>query len=154
MSQSIPTGYIPPGNPRGLAQKTCWGGWDLTFESCLGAGNLTRTGILWKIEVTLQKIAWIKYFTGENKKTSWIFYLFRGLRVFNGIFPDLWVYFLVLLSHIPYKNSEELPLACLYLMFSLGYGYPHLLCTTPGNRPCQGNFSPCEQNAKVASGQE
>ena len=27
-------------------------------------------------------------------------------------------------------------------------------CTAPGNRPCQGNFSPCEQNAKVASGQE
>ena len=27
-------------------------------------------------------------------------------------------------------------------------------CTTPGSRPCQGNFSPCEQNAKVAPGQE
>ena len=27
-------------------------------------------------------------------------------------------------------------------------------CTTPGNRTCQGNFSPCEQNAKVALGQE
>ena len=25
MSQSIPTGYIPPGNPRGLAQKITWG---------------------------------------------------------------------------------------------------------------------------------
>ena len=25
-------------------------------------------------------------------------------------------------------------------------------CTIPGNRPCQGNFSPCEQNAKVAPG--
>ena len=23
-------------------------------------------------------------------------------------------------------------------------------CTTPGNRLCQGDFSPCEQNAKVA----
>ena len=23
-------------------------------------------------------------------------------------------------------------------------------CTTPGNRPCQGNFSPCEQNAKLS----
>ena len=22
-------------------------------------------------------------------------------------------------------------------------------CTTPGNPPCRGNFSPCEQNAKV-----
>ena len=25
---------------------------------------------------------------------------------------------------------------------------------TPGNQPCQGNFSACEQNTKVASGQE
>ena len=25
-------------------------------------------------------------------------------------------------------------------------------CTTPGNPPCPGNFSPCEQNAKVARG--
>ena len=24
----------------------------------------------------------------------------------------------------------------------------------PGNPPCRGNFSPCEQNAKVAPGQE
>ena len=28
------------------------------------------------------------------------------------------------------------------------------LCTTPGNPPCHGNFSPCEQNTKVAPGQE
>ena len=27
-------------------------------------------------------------------------------------------------------------------------------CTIPGNRPCQGNFSLCEQNTKVAPGQE
>ena len=26
-------------------------------------------------------------------------------------------------------------------------------CTTPGNSPCQANFSPCEQNAKIAPGQ-
>ena len=45
----------------------------------------------------------------------------------NGTFPGLCVNFLVLLSHIPCKKSEELPLACLYLKFSLGYGYPHLL---------------------------
>ena len=49
MSQSIPTGYIPPGNPRGFAQKNCPGGRDLTFESCPGAGNSTRAGILWKV---------------------------------------------------------------------------------------------------------
>ena len=27
-------------------------------------------------------------------------------------------------------------------------------CTTPGNLPCRDNFSPCEENAKVAPGQE
>ena len=27
------------------------------------------------------------------------------------------------------------------------------LCTTPGNPPCRGNFSPCEHNSKVAPGQ-
>ena len=40
MSQSIPTGYIPPVQPPGLAQKTCPGGRDLTFESCPGPGIL------------------------------------------------------------------------------------------------------------------
>ena len=51
MFQSIPTGYIPPGNPRGLAQKHCPVGRDLTFESCPGAGNSTGVGILWKFKV-------------------------------------------------------------------------------------------------------
>ena len=67
MSQSIPTGYIPPGNPQGLAQKTFLGGRDLTFESCPGAGNSTRTGILWKMKVKLQENSVDQIFTGENK---------------------------------------------------------------------------------------
>ena len=50
MSQSIPTGYIPPGNPRGFAQNNCPGGRDLTFESYPGPGNSTRAGILWKVQ--------------------------------------------------------------------------------------------------------
>ena len=41
----------PPGNPRGLAQKHCPGGRDLTFESCPEAGNSIRAGILWKFKV-------------------------------------------------------------------------------------------------------
>ena len=44
-------GTFTPGNPRGLAQKHCPGGRDLTFESCPGAGNSTRAGILWKFKV-------------------------------------------------------------------------------------------------------
>ena len=77
MFQSVPTGYIPPGNPQGLAQKTCPGGRDLTFESCLGARNSTRTGILWKMKVKLQKNSVDQILTGKNKKTSLIFYLFE-----------------------------------------------------------------------------
>ena len=53
MSQSIPTGYIPPGKPRGFAQKNCPGGRDLTFESCPGAGNSTRAGIFWNVQTML-----------------------------------------------------------------------------------------------------
>ena len=57
MSQSIPIGYIPPGNPPGFAQKNYLGGRDLTFESCPGAGNSTRTRILWKVQTMLNAIS-------------------------------------------------------------------------------------------------
>ena len=70
MSQSIPTGYIPPGQPWRLTQKTCQGGWDLTFESCPGAGNSTRAEILWKMKLKLQKHSMYQNFTGENKSTK------------------------------------------------------------------------------------
>ena len=82
MSQSIPTGYIPPGNPRGLAQKTCPGGRDLTFESCPGTGNSTRPRILWKIKMKLKKNS-VDQILQVKTKASWIFDLFRGLRVFS-----------------------------------------------------------------------
>ena len=72
-------GTSPPGNPQGLAQKTCPGGRDLTFESCPGAGNSTRAGILWKMKLKLQKTALIE-FLDVKKKTSRIFDLFRGLH--------------------------------------------------------------------------
>ena len=83
VSQSIPTGYIPPGNPRGLAQKTCPGGRDLTFESCPGAGNSTRTRILWKMKVKRQKNSVDQIFTGENKKKQAEILTFLGLCVFS-----------------------------------------------------------------------
>ena len=38
--------------------------------------------------------------------------------IFNRIFPGLWVKFLVLLSSIRYKKYEELPLACLFEVFT------------------------------------
>ena len=115
MSQSIRTGYIPPCNPHWISSKNLPGARDLTFESCPGAGNSTRAGILWKIKVKLQKNSVDQIFTGENKKeTSRIFDLFRDI----GVFPGLWVNFLVLLSQILYKKPEELPLVCLFEVFT------------------------------------
>ena len=75
----------------------------------------------------LQKNNVDQIFTGENNKQADFLPFSRFMCFLNGIFPGLWVNFLVLLSHIPYKKSEELPLACLYLKFSLGYGDPHLI---------------------------
>ena len=75
----------------------------------------------------LQKNSVDQIFTGENQNKLNFLSFSRFMCFVNGIFPGLWVNYLVLLSHIPYKKSEELPLACLYLKFSLGYGYPHLL---------------------------
>ena len=45
----------PPGQPREFAQNLP-GGRDLTFESCLGDGNSTRAGILWKVQTMLSAI--------------------------------------------------------------------------------------------------
>ena len=44
MSQSIPTGYIPPPPPQpsGLAQKNCPGARDLTFESSAGGREFDK----------------------------------------------------------------------------------------------------------------
>ena len=61
---------LPPGNPRGFAQKNCPGGRDLTFESCPGgrdltfesypgAGNSTRAGVLWKVQTVLNAIRFV-----------------------------------------------------------------------------------------------
>ena len=71
-------------------------------------------------EVETLKNSVDQIFTGENKKQNekqvQFFTFFEGF--FNGIFPGIWVNFLVPLSHIPYKKSEELPLACLFEVFT------------------------------------
>ena len=79
------------------------------------------------MKVKLNKSSVDQIFTGENKKQAEFFTFSRFTCSLNEIFAGLWVNVLVLLSQIPYKNSEELPLACLYLKFSLGYDSPHLL---------------------------
>ena len=131
MSQSIPTGYIrpPPPPPPALAQKTCPRGRDLTFESCPGAGNSTRAGILWKMKLKLQKNSVDQIFTGENK-ISRIFYLFRGLHCtcffFNGTFLVCGSIFWLCCHTYLTKNLRSCPWL-VYLKFLLGYCYPHLL---------------------------
>ena len=60
--------------------------------------------------------------TSENKKTttkkesrSRIFDFSRGLRVFS---TEFFLVYGSIFSHIPHKKSEELPLACLFEVFT------------------------------------
>ena len=50
MSQSIPTGYIPPRQPPGISSKRLPGGWDLTFESWPGGWEFDKGGDFVEIE--------------------------------------------------------------------------------------------------------
>ena len=71
-----------PGNPRGLALKTCPEGRDLTFESCPWAGNSTRNGILWKMKVKLQKNS-VDQFLQVKTKNKLDFFTFFEVYVFS-----------------------------------------------------------------------
>ena len=58
---------------------------------------------------------------------------------------------------VNFASVDGLTPVTVHMSFSLPRGNfkrPVTRCTTPGNSPCRGNFSPCEQNAKVAPGQE
>ena len=55
---------------------------------------------------------------------------------------------------VNFASVHGLMSVTVHMNFSLPRGNFETRCTTPGNRPCQGDFSPCEQNAKVALGQE
>ena len=118
MSESIPTGYIP----RGLAQKTCPGRRDLTFESCPGAGNSTRAAILWKMNLKRQKNNVDQIFTGENTKTKQkqveFLTFFEVYVFFQWNFSwSMGQFFGSTVTHTLQK-SEELPLACLFEAFT------------------------------------
>ena len=122
MSQSIPSGYIPPRATPGISSKNLPGGRDLTYESCPGTVNSTRAGILWKMKLKLQENSVDQMFTGENtkakKKTNRIFDLFRGLRIFSIEF--FLVYGSIFGSTVTHTSQkyEELPLACLFEVFT------------------------------------
>ena len=58
---------------------------------------------------------------------------------------------------VNFASVHGLTLLTVHMSFSLPRGNFErrvTRCPTPGNPPCRGNFSPCEQNAKVAPGQE
>ena len=67
--------------------------------------------------------------TKKKQVEFFTFFEVYTVRVFfNGIFPGLWVNFMVLLSHIPYRKSEELPLACLFEVFTGLWLSTHTFC--------------------------
>ena len=56
-----------------------------------------------------------------------------------------------------FASVHGLTLVTVHMNFSLPQGNIKRRVTrgrTPGNPPCRGNFSPCEQNVRVAPGQE
>ena len=58
---------------------------------------------------------------------------------------------------VNFASVDGLTPVTVHMSFSLPRGNIErrvIRCTTPGNPPCRGNVSPCEQNAKVAPGQE
>ena len=63
-------------------------------------------------------------------------------------------------THCPgvnFASVHGLTSVTVHMSFSLPHGdFERQItrCITPGNPPCRGNFSPCEQNAKVTPWQE
>ena len=108
-----------PGQPPEISSKSLPGGSVFDFRKLAGGREFDKGRDYVENEIETSKYSVDQIFTDENKKkTSRIFDLFRGLRVFfNRIFPGLWVNFLVLLSYLT-KQSEELPLACLFEVFT------------------------------------
>ena len=75
-------------------------------------------------------------------------HMIPGQLIAPGQLTDPWVNF---------ASVHGLTPVTVHMSFSLPRGNFErwaTRCTTPGNPPCRGNFSPCEQNAKVAPGQE
>ena len=57
---------------------------------------------------------------------------------------------------VNFASVHGLMSVTVHMSFSLPRGNfaRRIICKNPGNPPCRGNFSPSEQNAKVAPGQE
>ena len=75
-----------------------------------------------------KKIAWIKFLQVKTKKQPEFLTFFEVYLFSQWNFSwSMGQFFGSAITHTLQKKSEELPLACLHLKFSLGYGYPHLL---------------------------
>ena len=118
MSQSIPTGYILPGQPPGISSKNLPGGRHLTFKSCPGAGNPTQAGILYKMKVKLQKIAWIKFLQVKTKTKQVEFLTIFEVYLFSqwNFASSIGQFFGSAVTYTSQK-SEEFPLAFLFEVF-------------------------------------
>ena len=58
---------------------------------------------------------------------------------------------------VNFASVHDLMPVTVHMSFSLPWGNFEgrvTRCTAPGNLPCRGNLSPCEQNAKIAPRQE
>ena len=58
---------------------------------------------------------------------------------------------------VNFASVQGLTSVTVYISFSLPRGNFErrvIGCSTPGNPPCRGKFSPCEQKSKVALGQQ
>ena len=123
MSQSIPTGYIPRETP-GISLKDLPGGRDLAFENSPGAGNSTRTGILWKMKLKLQKNSMDHIFKGESKRKveSLTFFEVHTVRVFSMEFFLVCGSIFWFCCHAYLTKSLRSWPWLVYLKFSLGYG--------------------------------
>ena len=88
-----------------------------------------------------------------------VFWQFFWNTLYESLFwcKDFPVWWMRAVSHrweIPFFSSVHgLMSVTVYMNFSLpqvNFERWVTHCTTPSNRPCQDNFSPCEQSAKVA----
>ena len=111
---SVNSSWVRTSSPWGLAQKTCSGAQDLSFESCWGVGNWTRARTLWKMKMKLQSMDQI--FTGENKRAKKIYVFFQwNFSWYMGQFFDSAV------THT-LQNLRSCPWL-VYLKFSVSYVY-------------------------------
>ena len=123
MSQSIPTGYIlPRATPVDSLKKIAPGVGIWLLKVARGPEIRQGLGFCGKWNWNfIKNMRGSNFYRWKQKKTSRIFDLFKvyTVRVFSvKIFLVYGSIFLVLLSQIPYKKSEELPLACLFEVFT------------------------------------